>query len=165
MKHKVVIIDDEPLARRGIRARLKSFPDFTVVEDCEDGFAGLEAIKRHAPDVVFLDVQMPGLDGFEMLKQLPKGRRPFIIFLTAYDQYALRAFDVHALDYLLKPIDSKRFAQTMDHASQQLKLHSAGSIEARLRGLLDQYSTAPKPNTYLERFAVRSGRRITFVQV
>ena len=117
MKYKTLIIDDEPLARRGIRARLKSFSDFTVLEDCEDGVAGLAAIRRHDPDLVFLDVQMPGLDGFEMLKRLPRNRKPFIIFLTAYDQYALRAFEVHALDYLLKPINPRELIRMLASCS------------------------------------------------
>jgi len=165
MNYKVLIVDDEPLARRGIRARLKSFSDFTVLEDCEDGFAGLDAIRRHAPDLVFLDVQMPGLSGFEVLKRLPKSRHPFIIFLTAYDQFALRAFEVHALDYLLKPIDAERFAEAMERARRQLKLQSADSIEARLRGLLDEYASTRQPKPYVERFTVRTGRRITFIMV
>jgi len=165
IKHKAVIIDDEPLARRGIRARLKSYPDFVVVEDCEDGIAGIDAIQRHAPDLVFLDVQMPGLNGFEMLERLPKDCYPFVIFLTAYDQHALRAFEVHALDYLLKPIDAERFAEAIERARQQLKLHAADSIEGRLRGLLDEYSSTRKRKAYTERFMVRSGRRISFVQV
>jgi two-component system LytT family response regulator len=165
MKYKVVIIDDEPLARRGIRARLKPFSDFTVVEDCEDGVTGIDAITRHDPHVVFLDVQMPGLNGFEMLKRLPKDRHPFIIFLTAYDQYALRAFEVHALDYLLKPIDSQRFAEAIERARRQLKLHTAGELEGRLRELLDDYSQERKRKSYVDRFPVRTGRRISFVQV
>src|SRR6201995_4093607 len=113
MSYTVIIVDDAPLARRGVRGHLKPFADFTVVEECEDGFAAIDAISCHAPDLVFLDVQMPGLSGFDMLKRLPEGRHPFIVFLTAYDQYALRAFDVHALDYLLKPIDAERFAEAM----------------------------------------------------
>jgi two-component system LytT family response regulator len=114
MKYKVLIVDDEPLARRGIRARLRSIPELLVLDDCEDGLAGLKAIRSHAPDLVFLDVQMPGLSGFNMLKRLPKNKLPFVIFLTAYDEYALRAFEVHALDYLLKPIDSQRFAESVE---------------------------------------------------
>jgi len=82
MKYKVVIVDDEPLARRGIRARLKPFSDFTVLEDCEDGVAGLAAIRRHDPDLLFLDIQMPGLNGFEMLKRLPRNRHLFHNFLN-----------------------------------------------------------------------------------
>lgn len=165
MKYKALIIDDEPLARRGIRARLKSFSDFRILEDCEDGVTGITAIRQHDPDLVFLDVQMPGLNGFEMLKRVPRNRKPFIIFLTAYDQYALRAFDVHALDYLLKPIDSERFAEAIDRARRQLKLQTAGSIEARLRGFLAGYGSTGKPSQYLERFTVRTGRRISFVLV
>jgi two-component system LytT family response regulator len=165
MKYKALIIDDEPLARRGIRVRLKSFSDFTILEECEDGVAGITAIRRHDPDLVFLDVQMAGLNGFEMLKRLPGNRKPFIIFLTAYDQYALRAFEVHALDYLLKPIDAERFAEAMERARRQLTLHSADSIEARLRGLLAEYGSTGTPSPYLERFTVRTGRRISFVLV
>ena len=165
MNYKVLIVDDEPLARRGVRARLKSFSDFTVLEDCEDGFAALNAIRRHAPDLVFLDVQMPGLSGFEMLKRLPKSRRPFIIFLTAYEQFALRAFEEHALDYLLKPIDAERFAEAVERARRQLKLQSAGSIEARLHALLSEYDANHQPKPYAERFTIRTGRRITFVMV
>src|SRR5215831_1778320 len=157
MKYKVLIIDDEPLARRGIRARLKPFSDFVVLEDCEDGVAGIKAIRRHNPDLVFLDVQMPGLSGFEMLERLPKNRRPFIIFLTAYDEYALRAFEAHALDYLLKPIDGERFADAIDRARRQLKFENADSIEERLRDLIAKQTTSKRPSLYLERFTVRSG--------
>jgi len=163
MKYKVLIVDDEPLARRGIRARLKPFSDFVVLEDCEDGVAGIKAIRRHKPDLVFLDVQMPGLSGFDMLKRLPKNCSPFIIFLTAYDEYALRAFEVHALDYLLKPIDGERFAKAIDRARRQLKFEIADSIEERLRNLIAEQTANKRPIPYVERFTIRSGSRITFV--
>ena len=163
MKYKVLIVDDEPLARRGVRAHLKPFSDFSVIGECEDGPAAIEAISRHAPDLVFLDVQMPDLNGFEMLQRLPQDSHPFIIFLTAYDQYALRAFDVHALDYLLKPIDSERFAEAMERVRRQMKLEIADSIEARLRGLLDEYDSSRQPTPYVERFTVRVGKRISFI--
>jgi two-component system, LytTR family, response regulator len=165
MKYKVLIIDDEPLARRGVRARLKPFSDFVILEDCEDGVAGIKAIRRHNPDLVFLDVQMPGLSGFDMLKRLPKNRRPFIIFLTAYDEYALRAFDAHALDYLLKPIDGERFAEAIDRTRRQLKFEIADSIEERLRDLIAEQTANKRPSRYVERFTIRSGSRITFVPV
>ena len=165
MKYTVLIIDDEPLARRGVRARLKPFSDFVILEDCEDGVAGIKAIRRHNPDLVFLDVQMPGLSGFDMLKRLPKNRRPFIIFLTAYDEYALRAFDAHALDYLLKPIDGERFAEAIDRARRQLKFEIADSIEERLRDLIAEQTANKRPSRYVERFTIRSGSRITFVPV
>ena len=163
MKYKVLIVDDEPLARRGIKARLKPHSDFVVADDCEDGEAGLKAIRLHRPDLVFLDVQMPGLSGFDMLKRLPKNRRPFIIFLTAYDEYALRAFEVHALDYLLKPIDSERFAAAIERARRQMKFQAADSIETRLRNLIEEQTAGKRPSPYLERFTVRTGSRITFV--
>jgi two-component system LytT family response regulator len=163
MKYKVLIVDDEPLARRGIRARLKSLSDFEVLDDCEDGEAAIKAIRLHRPELVFLDVQMPGLSGFDMLKRLPRSRRPFIIFLTAYDEYALRAFAVHALDYLLKPIDSERFAEAIERARRQLRFQTADSIEVRLRNLIAEHTAQKRPSPYVERFTVRNGSRVTFV--
>lgn len=163
MKYRVLIVDDEPLARRGIRARLKPLSDFEVLGDCEDGEAALSAIHLQQPDLVFLDVQMPGMSGFDMLKRLPRKRRPFIIFLTAYDEYALRAFEVQALDYLLKPIDSERFAEAIERARRQLKFETADSIEARLRDLIAEHTAEKRPSPYVERFTVRNGSRVTFV--
>ena len=165
MTYKVLIVDDEPLARRGIHARLKSLPDFSVLEDCPDGFAGISAIERHEPDLLILDVQMPGLNGFEMLERLPRNRHPLVIFLTAYDQYALRAFEVYAFDYLLKPIDAKRFTAAIQRARRQLKLQASASIEERLRSLLDDYSSQRNRPTYVERFMVRTGKRLSSVCV
>ena len=165
MKYSVLIVDNEPMARRGIRVRLKPYPDFTILDDCENGERALEAIREHAPDLVFLDVQMPRLNGFEMLKVMPKNRHPLIIFLTAYDQYALHAFDVHAFDYLVKPVDSERFAEAIRRARRHLQLRAAGSLEDRLRGLLAEYAPAGKTSQYLERFAVRTGNRLSFFLV
>ncbi|MDQ3745256.1 MAG: LytTR family DNA-binding domain-containing protein [Acidobacteriota bacterium] len=163
MSLRVLIVDDEPLARRGIRARLKAFFDVSVVGECEDGEAALEAISRHSPDLVFLDVQMPGLSGFDVIGRLPKGRVPFVVFLTAYDQYALRAFEVRALDYLLKPIDDERFTEAVKRARGQIKLQRAGTLEQRLRALLAEHSSQTKPGRHAERFAIRTGTRIAFV--
>src|SRR5262249_44789062 len=100
---RVVIADDEPVARRGVRQLLAAFPDFTVVEECRDGREVLGVLDVLHPDVLFLDVQMPGLDGFEVIRQRTPDRMPAVVFLTAYDQFALRAFDAEALDYLVKP--------------------------------------------------------------
>jgi two-component system LytT family response regulator len=105
------------------------------------------------------------LDGFEMLKRLQYEPRPLIIFLTAYDQFALPAFDVDALDYLLKPIDSERFREAMERARRQLRQRNADSIEDRLRGLLDDHDVTERPKQYAEKFAVRTGKRITFIMV
>lgn len=161
MKYKVLIVDDEPLARRGIRARLKSLSDFILLDDCEDGVAALTAIRRDRPDLLFLDVQMPGMSGFDMLKRLPKKQLPLIIFLTAYDQYALRAFEVHALDYLLKPIDDDRFAEAIARARRQLRTRATDTLEGRLRKLIAEHT--PSKKRFVERFTIRTGSRITFV--
>jgi two-component system, LytTR family, response regulator len=155
----VAIVDDEPLARRGVRARLNAFPDIKVVAECPDGESAVEAIHRLAPEIVFLDVQMPGMTGFDVLNAISSRPLPIVIFLTAYDSYALRAFDVHALDYLLKPIDDLRFADTVKRCLGQLSLESAGSLESRVRSLLAER----QPGRFTERFAVKTGRRIVFV--
>jgi len=159
--YSVLIIDDEPLARRGIRARLKGLNDFSVIADCEDGLSGARAIRHHRPDLVFLDIEMPGLNGFEMLSHLPEQDRPLVIFLTAYDQYALPAFEVHAFDYLLKPIDSERFADAIERVRGQLKLNAAGIFGEQFKRLYSEPSG--RDRQYVRRFMVRTGSRVTFV--
>ena len=119
-KIRVAIVDDEPLARRRIRKLLARDSDVETVCDCADGYEAVEAIGEHAPDLVFLDVQMPEVDGFGVLERLDAERLPFVIFVTAYDQYALRAFEVSAVDYLLKPFDRKRFTQALQRAKARL---------------------------------------------
>ena len=113
---RALIVDDEPLARRGVVLRLKKFRDVEIVGECEDGSSAVEKILALSPDIVFLDVQMPGMDGFEVLRAIPKEDLPSVIFLTAYEQHALRAFEVHALDYLLKPVDDDRFLVALQRA-------------------------------------------------
>ncbi len=159
MTRTVVIVDDEPLARRGVRARLASFSELEILEECADGESAVDAIRRVSPDIVFLDVQMPGMTGFDVLKALGDTRLPAVIFLTAFDTYALRAFEVHALDYLLKPIDDERFNAAVSRALKQLSLEKAESLESRLRSLLDQQGDG----SIAERFAVKTGRRVVFV--
>jgi two-component system, LytTR family, response regulator len=155
---RVLIVDDEPLARRGVIARLKRFTDMEIVSDCEDGPAAVVKIAELRPDLVFLDVQMPGMDGFEVLRTLPRDGLPAIIFLTAYEEHALRAFEVHALDYLLKPIEDERFAAAIQRARIYADSRAKVQLDERLLQLLDENS-----GKYASRFAVRTGSRIVVV--
>lgn len=155
---RVLIVDDEPLARRGVSVRLKRFGDIEVVGQCGDGASAAEQILELVPDLVFLDVQMPGMDGFEVLRALPRESLPSIIFLTAHEQHALHAFEVHALDYLLKPIDDERFAAAIQRARQFADLQSKSQVDERILQLLDENS-----GKYTSRFAVRTGSRIQVV--
>ncbi|MHC4945170.1 MAG: LytR/AlgR family response regulator transcription factor, partial [Planctomycetota bacterium] len=106
---KTLIVDDEPLARERIRSLLEGEADFDIVAECDSGAKAVQAIESHKPDLVFLDIQMPEVDGFDVLIALEEENMPLVVFVTAFDQYAVRAFDVHALDYLLKPFDRERF--------------------------------------------------------
>jgi two-component system LytT family response regulator len=119
---KVLIADDEPAARRGVRQLLEAFPQFAVVGECRDGSDVLSALDTLTPDVVFLDIQMPGIDGFEVIRRRRPERMPAVVFLTAFDQFAIRAFEAQALDYLLKPVSQTRFAATMKRLLRQLRL-------------------------------------------
>ena len=116
---RVLIVDDEPLARTGVALRLKTCADIEVIGECEDGSSAVQKIIELSPDLVFLDVQMPGMDGFEVLRSLPKEKMPNVIFLTAYEEHALQAFEVNAIDYLLKPVSPER----LHNALVRIKTH------------------------------------------
>jgi two-component system LytT family response regulator len=161
-KIRTVIVDDEPLARRGIRAQLKEEEDIEIVAECRNGLEAVAAIEKQAPDLVFLDVQMPELDGFGVLKAVGVDHMPAVIFVTAYDQYALRAFDVHALDYLLKPVDAERFAGAMQRARKQIEHHGVQDLNQRLQNFLDDVQSKQK---FTERLVIKSGGRIFFLNV
>jgi two-component system LytT family response regulator len=152
-----MIIDDEPMTRRGVRARLRNMTDVNIVGECGDGASAVEGILKLEPDVIFLDVQMPGLDGFGVLRALPTEHLPSVIFLTAHEEHALRAFEVSALDYLLKPLDDERFETALNRARKQMDAASKTELAGRMLRLLDQQ------NEYASRFAVRMGSRIQVV--
>ncbi len=128
----VLIADDEPAARRGVRQLLTPFTDFAVAGECRDGAEVLAALETMQPDVVFLDIQMPGVDGFEVIRRRTPERMPIVVFLTAYDQFAIRAFDAQALDYLLKPVTEARFAAMMKRLIRQLTAASPATREPAL---------------------------------
>ncbi|HKW63718.1 MAG TPA: LytTR family DNA-binding domain-containing protein [Candidatus Acidoferrum sp.] len=161
---RVLIVDDEPLARRGVRSRLRKHSDIEIVAECATGKAAVTAIRERLPDLVFLDIQMPDISGFEVLRILKPDELPAVIFLTAYDQYALDAFSVHALDYLLKPIDDARFESALMHARETISNHDLPDLEKRIRELLKNISRR-ETIRYETRFSVRSGQRIAVVSV
>ena len=130
-KWKALIADDEPAARRGVRQLLANFPEFVVAGECRNGAEVLAALETSAPDVIFLDIQMPGIDGFEVIKRRTVERMPAVVFLTAFDQFAIKAFETEALDYLVKPVSEARFATTIK----------------RLMKRLDPASTTPRDET------------------
>ena len=118
---KALIADDEPSARRGVRQLMAAFPEFGVAGECRNGAEVLAALDVSRPDVIFLDIQMPGVDGFEVIRRRTPERMPPVVFLTAYDQFAIRAFEAQALDYLVKPVTEARFAATMKRLMRQLR--------------------------------------------
>ncbi len=126
-KWKALIADDEPAARRGVRQLLAAFPEFVVAGECRNGGEVLAALETSMPDVLFLDIQMPGIDGFEVIKRRTVERMPAVVFLTAFDQFAIRAFETEALDYLVKPVSEARFAATMMRLQKRLRPGSQSS--------------------------------------
>ena len=175
---RVLIVDDEPLAREGIRLLLENEPDIEIVGEAADGAEALRAIESLRPKLMFLDVQMPGMNGMEVLKQLDKANMPEVIFVTAYDQYALRAFEHHALDYLLKPFDDERFQSALARARKRIRECGADRLGQRLMALLAEYrdagggpsaepGEAPVAETvspFAHRLAVRTSGRIYFLR-
>lgn len=155
---RALIVDDEPLARRGVILRLRKFKDVEVVGECADGASAVEKIMNLSPDVVFLDVQMPGMDGFDVLRALPKEKMPGVIFLTAHEQHALRAFEFHALDYLLKPLHEERFAAAINRARKLMDSSLRENMVERVLQMLGQTS-----EKYVARFTIQMGTRIQIV--
>lgn len=163
MKIRVLIVDDEPLARQRVRLLLAEEPDVEIVGECADGFAAVEQIEAVKPELLFLDVQMPEMDGFEVLRRIRRELLPIVVFTTAYDQHALRAFEAHALDYLLKPFKPARFAEAVQRARERMVEKQAGATARGLLALLGQTSGAGL--SQLTRLAVKTEGKITFVEL
>jgi two-component system, LytTR family, response regulator len=166
-KLKVLIVDDEPPAREGLRLLLGRDPAIEIVGECRDGRDAIVQLTRLQPDLVFLDVQMPELDGFAVLEQAGVAELPLIIFVTAYDRYALRAFEVQALDYLLKPFTDERFFKALERAKAQLARGEVRPFRRRLNGLPKQSESdwPAGPSPYPERLMIKSGGRVLFLAV
>lgn len=177
----VVLADDESLARRRVMELLRGRAGVRVIAQCATGPSTLAAVRELRPDLLFLDVQMPGLTGFEVLARLRPVERPIVVFSTAYDEYALAAFEVHAVDYLLKPYSDERFQESLGRAERALRDRRVSDLHDRLRGLLDEVAAgldavppleryggggrASAGGPYLERFAVPGGERLTVIDV
>jgi len=159
-----LIVDDEPLARKAVREHIAGHPQLEVLGETGDGEYALRFIEEHSPDLVFLDVQMPEMDGFEMLQalELKKVRVPLVVFVTAYDKYALQAFEEQALDYLLKPIDAKRFAKAVASAHSRLANGKSAPTAEQLVSMLADKGLFQRPAA---RIAVRSKGRIVFIRL
>ena len=157
---RVLVVDDEPLAREKVRAMAADDPEIEIVGECANGAEAVAAVEELAPDLLLLDVQMPEADGFSALRALGPGRAPLVIFVTAYDHYAVSAFEHHALDYLLKPYDRDRFDAALARAKEQLRRQRAGQLDERVRALLAQLEAGSK---YLERLVVKAGGRVFFL--
>lgn len=161
MTIRAVIVDDEPLARRRIRDLLADAEDVTVSAECATGEEAIQAIEAAPPDLLFLDIQMPEIDGFDVLQAIGVGRVPVVIFVTAYDQFALRAFEAHALDYLLKPFDDERFEAALQRARERIRQQQGGDLERRMRALLEEVRG---DRGYLQRLVVPDGHRSVFIR-
>jgi two-component system LytT family response regulator len=134
MIFQTIIVDDEPLARKGLTIRLQNFSDINIIEQCSNGREAIQAIQDYQVDLMFLDIQMPGLNGFQVIEEIQKKglKMPCVIFATAFDQYAIKAFEVHALDYILKPTDEERLAQTLDKIRQYFKSNADAEHKSKL---------------------------------
>ena len=174
---KTIIVDDEELARQGLSMRLEQYGDINVVQECKNGKEAIEAIIEHEPEILFLDIQMPGMTGFEMIKQIQNDVMPMIIFVTAYDQFAVDAFKVQAIDYLLKPVEEDRLTAAIERVKQhkekdyaidekqkllELAVSLTGKSPSAIGELLESDEGADK---HADRLAIKDGSSITFVPI
>ena len=170
---RVLVVDDEPLARSGLTELCQQRPDLEVVGECADGRVAVEAVKQLEPDLLLLDIQMPEMDGFDVLRAVGADNMPHVIFITAYDEFAVRAFEVNALDYILKPFDDERFWEAIERAKRAIRDWNLGELSRRLLGLLDvtadrdagNITTRTGPaDLFLTRIAIKDAGRVFFVR-
>lgn len=157
-----LIVDDEPLAREGLRMLLSQDPEIAPIHEAKDGREAVEAIRNTRPDLVLLDVQMPEMDGFSVVREIGADRMPAVVFVTAHDQYAIQAFEINAIDYLLKPVTEERFTRALVRAKLRMNLRAPDEASRQIISLLE---TIASPRRYLKRLAVRSAGKTVFVDV
>jgi two-component system LytT family response regulator len=154
---RVLIVDDEPLARKRLRELLKEDTEIAVVGECVNGAEAISSTHELTPDLIFLDVQMPGIDGLGVSESLNGGGSPLVVFVTAYEQYAVRAFDAQAIDYLLKPFDRARFTRALVRAKERLREKDRDDVNRRILGLLSEIKDKPQ---YLDRLVIKNNDRV-----
>lgn len=176
-KLRTIIVDDENLARRGLSLRLANMPEVEIVAECQNGEQALSAIAEHSPDLVFLDIQMPGMDGFAVVEQLQADNMPMIVFVTAFDQYAVDAFRIHAVDYVLKPIDDERLQEAVQRALTHRQQQDSARDKAKLLDLVMGMTGASassveqmadggrQPKSWPEKLSIKDGSDIQFIRV
>jgi two-component system LytT family response regulator len=167
VKIRTVIADDEELARRGLRALSQRHEDLELICECRNGQETVDAIHRHRPDLVFLDVQMPGKTGFDVISAIADAERPHVVFVTAYDKFALRAFEVHALDYLLKPVNEERFDAALAHVRKAISHATDNAIVQRVRQVAADLQVAASPSmvSAADRLPIKANGRIIVIRL
>ena len=164
-KIRTLLVDDEPIARRGIRQHLQAETDVEIIGECANGQEAVAAIRAQKPDLVFLDVQMPLLNGFGVVEEVGADRLPAVVFVTAYDEHAIRAFEVNALDYLLKPIEPRRFQKTLNRVRDQLSDSSSPEKLSALLRLLGTSDALFKKQTYVDRIVIKENERVLMLPI
>lgn len=159
---RTLVVDDEPLARQRVVSLLKNYPEIQMIGECRNGEEAIEAINSKKPDLIFLDIEMPGMDGFGVVSNIDLNYKPFIIFATAYNQYALKAFNIHAIDYLLKPFDDDRFDEALKLAEQQIKLKNSSNFNEKLLRLISEFNA--EPEEYIRQFKIKLRGREKFIK-
>src|SRR5581483_8787416 len=163
MPFSVLLVDDEPLAREGLRILLARDPQIGAIHDAKNGQEAVTAIRELRPDIVFLDIQMPEMDGFGVVREVGADRMPAVVFITAHDQYAIQAFDINAIDYLLKPVTAERFAKALERVKARIAVRAGG--DDTNKQILSLLETIASPTRYLKRLAVRTAGKTLLVDV